>query len=86
MIENRAYMFLIYGLVERGCSLFIQARFTIRFHYWVFISTNLLRPGYIFICINVCFNAFEMINTSFSFIDENVSYELMYIHTLFELL
>ena len=76
-------MCLIYVWVERGCSLFIVARFTNMLHCWVYVSANLLSSGYICICVNVCFNASEMINSSFSFIDENVAYELVYTHTLF---
>ena len=76
-------MFLIYGLVEHGCSLFIAAHFTNRFHYWVYVYANMLSSGYVCICVNVCFNASEMINTSFTLIDENVAYELVYTHTIF---
>ena len=76
-------MCLIYGWVERGCSLFIEALFTNRFHYSVYVSANLLSLGYICICVNVCLNSSKMINTSFSFIDENVAYEMVYAHTLF---
>ena len=67
-------MCIIYGWVERGCSLFIAAHFTNRFHYLVYVFANLLSSGYICMCVNVCFNASEMINTSLSFIDENVAY------------
>ena len=83
MIEDREYMGLIYGWVERGCSLFIAAHFTNMFHEWVHVSANLLSSGYICICVNVCFNASKMINTSCSFIDENVAYETVYTDNLF---
>ena len=61
----------------------IAAHVTNRFHYWVLFYANLLSPGYVFTCVNVCFNVNEMINTSFRFIDENVAYELVYTYTLF---
>ena len=54
MIEDRAYMCLIYSWVERGCPPFIVARLTNRFHYWVlFMKTIDLKVC--FICVNMCF-------------------------------
>ena len=46
-------------------------------------SRKLLGLEYICLCLNVCFNASEMINTGFRFINGKHAYELVYTHTLF---
>ena len=67
-----------------GCSPFIATRVLNRFHHSVLFSENLLSLGYVCTCANRWLKVNEMINTSFRLLMENVIYEPMYAHKLFD--
>ena len=43
-----------------------------------FVFAILLTSGYVYLCVNMCFNITEGINNSFRFINGNDAYELLY--------
>ena len=43
-----------------------------------FVFATLLTLGHVYLCVNMCFNITEGINSSFRFIDGNDAYELLY--------